>query len=65
LAAGESLKVTQAQRARFLIVPGEGFGVSHELLEGHASLSDAVFEQCPWLPVDHLAVHLLAGGLVA
>ena len=57
--------MTQAQRARFVIVPGEGFGVLYELLEGHASLADAVFEQCPWLPIGHLPVHLLVGGLVA
>jgi hypothetical protein len=47
LAADESLKVPQAQGARFMVVPGEGFGVLHELLEGQALLPDALFEQRP------------------
>jgi len=34
LAAGESLQVPQAQGARFLVVPGEDFGVLHEFLVG-------------------------------
>lgn len=33
------------------MVPGEDLGALHELLESHASLADALFEQCPWWPV--------------
>ncbi|MGH3534725.1 MAG: hypothetical protein ACRDQG_08425, partial [Pseudonocardiaceae bacterium] len=40
--------------ARLVIVPGERFGVLDELLERHASLVDAVFEQCPCWPIDHV-----------
>lgn len=39
-AADESLKVAQDQRPRFLIVLGEGCGVVHELLVGHAPLAN-------------------------
>ena len=45
LAAGESLKVAQAEGARFVMVAGEGFGVVDELLVGHAPLLDALGEQ--------------------
>jgi hypothetical protein len=45
VAAGEWLKVAQAQRAEFVMVAGEGFGVVDELFVGHVSLADAVFEQ--------------------
>ena len=71
-AADESLEVPQAQRPGFVIVPGEGFGVLHELLEGHALLADALFEHRPGRPVGQPA-HLLRtasswrpdGGLVS
>jgi hypothetical protein len=39
------------------MVSGEGYGVVGELLEGHASLADALFEQCPWQPVGQLRSH--------
>ncbi|HZA19024.1 MAG TPA: hypothetical protein VE645_19445 [Pseudonocardiaceae bacterium] len=47
-----------------MIVAREGFGVLRELLEGHASLPDALFEQGAWLPIDHELAYL-AGGFVA
>jgi hypothetical protein len=70
--ADESLQVPQAQCPGFVIVPGEGFSVLDELLEGHALLADELFEQRPWWPVDQPA-HLLSkacswrpdGGLVS
>ena len=65
--------MAQAQGAGFVIVAGEGFGVSHELVEGHASLPDAVFEQRAWWPIRQWSGHLLRraglwrgyGGLVS
>ncbi|MBV9142422.1 MAG: hypothetical protein JO115_16185 [Pseudonocardiales bacterium] len=45
LAADESLQVPQAQGAGFVVVPGEGFGVLHEFLEGQTPFPDALFEQ--------------------
>jgi len=44
-AADESLKVSQAEGARFVMLAGEGFSVCRELLEGQASFPDALFEQ--------------------
>jgi hypothetical protein len=66
LATGQSLKVAQTQGAGFVMVTGEGFGVSHEFLEGHASLPDAVFEQGAWWPIcQGSGSPLPAGGFVA
>jgi hypothetical protein len=60
LAGDESLEVAQTERAWFATVPGEGLDVLDEFFEGHASLPDARFEQCPWRPVgqtNHLPRH--------
>ena len=65
LAAEESLKVSQAQGARFAVVPGEVLGVLHEFLVGHAELADVVFEQCPWWPVGQFHSPPGWGGSVA
>ena len=51
VAGDESLQVAQAECAWFVVVLGEGLGVLHEFLEGHAPLADAVFEQRAWWPV--------------
>ena len=64
-AADESLEVAQTQRPGFVIVPGEGFGVLHELLEGHALLADALFEHRPGRPFGQPAHLLCNGGFVA
>jgi hypothetical protein len=64
-AADESLQVPQTQGARFVIVPGEGFGVLHELLVSHASLPDALFEQRPWWPAGRFCSPPGRGGSVA
>jgi hypothetical protein len=50
-AGDESLEVPQTQGARFIVLPGKGFGVLHELLEGQAALPDALFEQCSRLSI--------------
>ena len=45
VAADESLKVSQAEGAWFVVVAGEAFGVFDELVEGHVLFADVVFEQ--------------------
>jgi hypothetical protein len=47
-----------------VIVSGEGLGMLDELLVGHASLSDALFEQRAWRPVGQLA-HLFGAASLA
>lgn len=58
VAAGEALQVAQAQGAGFVVVAGEGFGVFDELLVGHGSLADALFEQCSCWSVGQPGHHL-------
>jgi hypothetical protein len=55
----KSLQVAQAQCPWLVIVACERISVLHELLEGHASLPDALFEQRPQRPVGQPLVPLL------
>jgi hypothetical protein len=68
-----AVAAAREEGAGFVMVTGEGFSVSHEFLEGHASLADAVFEQRAGWPICQRPVHLLQraglwrgyGGLVS